>query len=215
MLLMNSLTSAEVRKSLENGAFFAASHCIGNPEELREIASALKEFYGETDVYKKVQSTVDELDTRLADIESGKLSADSSLSVTYSVLKDGFSTVDTFPSVSSVEIDENEDTIRLNTKDALIVRWISDGKLIDVTKADDAVIDLNDYADALGNYVRAEVFGEGGILYTQAFLLNAEENAAANGSKKQSFFDYGFIDCLFAIFKNWFDILARKFGKVC
>lgn len=215
MLLMNSLTSSEARKALENGTFFAASHCIGNPEELREIASALKEFYGETDVYKKVQSTVDELDTRLADIESGKLSADSSLSVTYSVLKDGFTTVDTFPSVSSVEIDENEDTIRLNTKDALIVRWISDGKLIAVTKADDAVIDLNDYADTLGNYVRAEVFGEGGILYTQAFLLNAEENAAANGSKKQSFFDYGFIDCLFAIFKNWFDILARKFGKVC
>lgn len=215
MLLMNSLTSAEARKALENGTFFAASHCIGNPEELREIADALKEFYGETAVYSKVRATVDELDARLADIESGKLAADSSLSITYSVLENGLTTVDTFPAVNSVEVNEAEDTITLNTSDALIVRWISDGKLIATTSADDAVFDLNDYADELGNYVRAEVFGEGGILYTQAFLLNAEENAAANGGKTEKFFDFGFIDCLFAIFKNWIDILGRKFAHVC
>lgn len=215
MLLMNGLTSSEARKALENGTFFAASHCIGNPEELREIAAALKEFYGETATYEKVKATVDELDTRLADIESGKLAADSSLSVTYSVLEDGFPTADTFPAVGSVEIDETNDTITLNTSDALIVRWISDGKLIATTKADDAVLDLNEYADRLGNYVRAEVFGEGGILYTQAFLLNAEDNAAANGGKSEKFFDFGFIDCLFAIFKNWIDILGRKLARVC
>ena len=180
MLLMNGLTSSEARKALENGTFFAASHCIGNPEELREIAAALKEFYGETATYEKVKATVDELDTRLAE-----------------------------------EIDEANDTITLNTSDALIVRWISDGKLIATTKADDAVLDLNEYADRLGNYVRAEVFGEGGILYTQAFLLNAEDNAAANGGKSEKFFDFGFIDCLFAIFKNWIDILGRKLARVC
>ena len=207
--------TAKARKALENGTFFAASHCIGNPEELREIAAALKEFYGETATYEKVKATVDELDTRLADIQSGKLAADSSLSVTYSVLEDGFPTADTFPAVGSVEIDETNDTITLNTSDALIVRWISDGKLIATTKADDAVLDLNEYADRLGNYVRAEVFGEGGILYTQAFLLNAEDNAAANGGKSEKFFDFGFIDCLFAIFKNWIDILGRKLARVC
>lgn len=215
MLLMNGLTSAEARAALENGTFFAASHCIGNPEELREIAAALKEFYGETATYTKVQSTVDELDARLADIESGKLAADSSLSITYSVLEDGFTTVDTFPSVTSVNVDEDNDTISLTTKDALIVRWISDGKLIATTAADKAELDLNEYADKLGNYVRAEVFGEGGILYTQAFLLNADENAAANGNKTEKFFDFGFIDCLFAIFKNWIDILGRKLAHFC
>ena len=77
------------------------------------------------------------------------------------------------------------------------------------------MLDLNEYADRLGNYVRAEVFGEGGILYTQAFLLNAEDNAAANGGKSEKFFDFGFIDCLFAIFKNWIDILGRKLARVC
>lgn len=215
ILLMDSLTSAEARKALENGTFFAASHCIGNPDELREIAAAVKEFYGETATYTNVQAVVDKLDERLADILSGKLSADSNLSETYSVLEDGFSTVDSFPSVSSIEVNEDEDTIRINTNDALIVRWISDGKLIAVTKADDAVLDLNDYADKLGNYVRAEVFGDGGILYSQAFLLNAEKNAAENGGKTERFFDLGFIDCLFAIFKNWIDILGRKFAHIC
>lgn len=215
MLLMNGLTSEEARKSLENGEFFAASHCIGNPEELREIAAALKEFFGETETYAKVKAAADELDARADGIRSGKLSADDNLSVTYSVLENGYTTVDTFPQINSIEVDETNDTVTVNTSNALIVRWISDGKLIATEKADAATLDLNEYADELGNYVRAEVFGEGGILYTQAFLLDAEENAAANGGKTEKFLDFGFIDCLFAIFKNWIDILGRKLAHVC
>lgn len=216
VLLMNGLSSAEAKTALENGTFFAASHCIGSPEELREIADAIKEFYGETPTYAKVKAAADELDARCADIESGKIAADSSLAVTYSVLdENGFTTADTFPSVNSVTVDNENGTVSLDTSDALIVRWISDGKLIAATTADNAVLNLGEYADSLGNYVRAEVFGEGGILYTQAFLLNAEENAAANGGKTEKFFDFGFIDCLFAIFKNWLDILARKFARIC
>lgn len=215
VLLMNNKTSAEARTALENGTFFAASHCIGNPEELREIAAAIKEYYGETETYNKVNDTVIALDKRAEEITNGTLKADDSLSITYSVLDDnGYTTVDTFPEITSIYVDDEKDTITLDTENALIVRWISDGKLIATTTSEDATLNLNDYKDELGNYIRAEVFGEGGILYTQAFLLNAEENAAANGDKTDRFVDFGFIDCLFAIFKNWLDIIARFFGKI-
>ena len=58
LLLMEEQTSAAARKALENGEFFAASHCLGNPDELADIAAALKEYYGETDLYQKVDGTV-------------------------------------------------------------------------------------------------------------------------------------------------------------
>ena len=89
------------------------------------------------------------------------------------------------PKVTNVVVDEKDDTITLSVDNALTVHWIADGKVIAVGNS----IDLDDYSDEIGSYVRAEAFGEGGVLYTQAFTLQydgapvAEENAI--------FFDFG------------------------
>ena len=91
----------------------------------------------------------------------------------------------------------------------MIVRWISNGKLIASQKADSAEIDLDDYSGKLGNYIRAEVFGEGGIVYTQAFLLNAEQNSGKSNPVDTGFFDIGIIDFLLGVFMNWREILSR------
>ncbi len=214
LALMPELTSAAFRSSLENGEFFAASHCLGNYDELCDIAAALKEFYGETELYGKVNGTAEEMLARIEAIENGELPADEDIGITYSTLEDGYNTAEADPRITSIEVNEATDEITVSTTDALIVRWISDGKLIETQKAGDATLDLNSYADVLGDYVRVEVFGEGGIVYTQAFLLDASVKAGTSEPVDSSFADWGILDFLVAEFNNWFAIIGRFFSNL-
>lgn len=88
------------------------------------------------------------------------------------------------PKVTNVKVDEKADTISLDVENALTVHWIADGEVIAVGDT----IDLDDYSDKIGSYVRAEAFGEGGVLYTQAFTLDYE---GAPEEEKAIFFDFG------------------------
>ena len=111
-------------------------------------------------------------------------------------------------------MNDNENTIAIAAENALLVRFISNGTVFAVKTPDAAVIDLDDYSSQLGDYVRVEVFGEGGILYTQAFLLNAEKNAGAGSVKKGVYFNLGFIDFLLAELRNWKEIIVRYFSNL-
>ncbi len=218
VLLMESLTAADAKAALQNGRFFAASHCLGNPDELYEIAEALKALYGEKNaVCKAVLAAAESMTQKVRDIESGKLDADEDIGITYSVLdKDGDTTVKTFPFVSAVAVDAVAQTITLQSEDALLVRMISNGKTVAAKRADGAVFDLDDYAGTLGDYVRFEVFGAGGMLYTQPFLLNAERNAAKNAKQpvtKGLFFDFGTFDFLIAEVHKWLRIAGVWLGS--
>lgn len=88
------------------------------------------------------------------------------------------------PKVTNVTVDEKADTISLDVENALTVHWIADGEVIAVGDT----IDLDDYSDKIGSYVRAEAFGEGGVLYTQAFTLDYD---GAPETEKAIFFDFG------------------------
>lgn len=215
LALLEEQTSAALKDCLVNGEFFAASHCLGNPDELFEIAAALKEYYGETELYNKVNDTALEMAAKVEGIENGEYDADSSIGITYSTLDDkGYNTCSSDPRISSIEVNEDTDEITINTTDALIVRWISNGELICSQKAGEATIDLNEYSDVLGDYVRAEVFGEGGIVYTQAFLLDAQAKAGTSNPVDASYSNYGVLDFLFAELNNWFAIIARFFANL-
>ena len=215
LALMPTLDSASLKTSLLNGEFFGASHCIGSPEELREIADALKELYGETELYKAVNDMAVALVEKAAQIDNGELDADESLGLAYTVLDDdGYTTCDTFPAVTSIETNDEAGTITINTTDALIVRWISNGELITTTTADEATFTLSDYAEELGDYVRAEIFGDGGIIYTQAFLLNADSKDENTKVVDDGFIDFGAIDFLVGTIANWMDILGRFFKNL-
>ncbi|MBK6090245.1 hypothetical protein, partial [Ruminococcus difficilis] len=98
-----------------------------------------------------------------------------------------------------------KNTISVKSSDALLVRWISDGKLIATTKANNGTLDLDDYADEIGGYIRAEVFGEGGIVYTQSFTLNAEQKTP----QKNHFLNLGFMDFLIPDLNNYLSLLIR------
>lgn len=88
------------------------------------------------------------------------------------------------PKVTDITVDEANDTISLSVDNALTVHWIADGKVIHVGNT----IDLDEYSDEIGSYVRAEAFGHGGVLYTQAFTLDYN-----NAPEEESgfFFDFG------------------------
>lgn len=88
------------------------------------------------------------------------------------------------PKVTNVVVDDNKDTITVSVDNALTIHWIADGKVIHVGNT----IDLDDYSDQIGSYVRAEAFGHGGVLYTQAFTL---EYDSAPESESSFFFDFG------------------------
>lgn len=215
LALLEENTNAALKSCLINGEFFAASHCLGNYDELVDIAAALKEFYGETELYNKVNGTAEEMAKKIEGIENGEYDADESIGITYSTLDgNGFNTASADPRITSIAVNEETDEITINTTDALIVRWISEGELICTQKADEATIDLNDYADELGDYVRAEVFGEGGIVYTQAVLLDAEAKAGTSNPIKGTYSNLGVLDFLFAEFNNWFAIITRFFSNL-
>ena len=211
LLLMNGLSSNGARQALEHGRFFGASHCLGNYEELLQIAEALKDFYGaENAVYRSVRSVTDAMTEKIEGIESGVYDADEDIGITYSVLDGaGYTTADTFPAVTRIRVDDAENTIALDTENALLVRFISGGQVVAVSTPENAVLDLDDYADQLGDYVRVEVFGEGGMLYTQAFLLNAAQNAGQGSAVNGTYADLGFLDFLLAVLHNWREILVR------
>ena len=88
------------------------------------------------------------------------------------------------PKVTDITVDEANDTISLSVENALTVHWIADGKVVHVGNT----IDLDEYSDEIGSYVRAEAFGHGGVLYTQAFTLEYDNAPEANDS---FFFDFG------------------------
>lgn len=74
------------------------------------------------------------------------------------------------PIVTDIKVNDRQNTISVSVdpaRDCQKIEWIANGKVI----SNDYTIDLNDYEDYLGCYVRFQLFGEGGVTYSQAFEL--------------------------------------------
>lgn len=76
------------------------------------------------------------------------------------------------PSVTSLDVNQDTDTISFAGENYDNVKWISNGVVI-AEGAGKTSLDLNDYEDVLGCYVRFTITGPGGILYSQAFPIKA------------------------------------------
>ncbi len=77
------------------------------------------------------------------------------------------------PAVSKITVDEETNTISIEGSEFDNVQWISNGQIIAQGK-DMTSIDLNEYEDVLGCYVRFQLTGPGGILYSQPFVTMAD-----------------------------------------
>lgn len=167
MMLLPDLTSDALRKSLTNGEFFAASKYLGN--------------YDEQVAYKASLEAIGTAEAKeLAGLLGNAINAN-----------DKFNATDypeaAAPAINNIVVDEAEDTITLTTENVLVTHWIADGKVIHTGNT----IDLDDYSDEIGKYVRAESLGKGGIIYTQAFVLDYD--GAPVAEKDDNFFDWGTI----------------------
>ncbi len=149
-ILMPSNTVSNLKTSLQKGQFFACSKYVGNPEEITEMSNILVNSFDPTAI-----ALGEHLKALQAEDPKAKYEAPKDVEA---------------PVVTAVAVDQNTDSITLVTKDAKCIRWIANGKTIETGNR----IDLNDHSDLIGNYVRAEIFGEGGIVYTQAFMLDYE-----------------------------------------
>lgn len=74
------------------------------------------------------------------------------------------------PAVKRITVSEEDDSITLTAENADKITWISNGEKI----AYGSSIDLGEYADKVGCYVRAILTGPGGICYTQPFTVEVE-----------------------------------------
>ena len=166
LMLMPELTSDALRKSLTNGEFFAASKYLGNYDE-----------------QVKYKDSLDKIGTPEAIALSNELN-------TAINSNDKFNATNypdaTSPAITDIVVDDAEDTISITTENTVVTHWIADGKVIHVGNT----IDLDDYSDEIGKYVRAESLGMGGIIYTQAFVLDYD---GAPKAEKENFFDWGTI----------------------
>lgn len=209
VVLAKDKTSANVKNALLNGEILPQSTCIANRDEMAQIAEGIKTHYGETALYNELITLVAEYDAEREEIIA--TNDDGQVGVSYTALNDeGYHSTGIRPVINSIAVDDAEDTITINSENAHIIRWISDGKLIATTKADGTAFDLNDYEDQIKGYVRAEIFGEGGIVYTEGFTLNAE---LAAGDGNDSIFNLGFFDFLFALVDRYSGLLVRIIGN--
>ncbi len=77
------------------------------------------------------------------------------------------------PAVSRVYVDNEEDIISFTGSEFDNVQWISEGKIIAEGEGLTS-LDLDEYKDEVGCYVRFQITGPGGILYSQPFTTMAE-----------------------------------------
>lgn len=78
------------------------------------------------------------------------------------------------PSISNIVVDQNADSITIEGADYNTIEWIADGKVI----ATGYTLDLDDVSAKVDNYVRAQLKGDNGITFTNAFAV--EMNVKSN-----------------------------------
>ncbi len=81
------------------------------------------------------------------------------------------------PVVTKIAVDDEADTITITGKNCKEIDWIADGEVIQTEslEADGEItttIKLEDHADKISCYVRAQLKGDGGICMTQAFICD-------------------------------------------
>ena len=170
---MPSNTAANLKSNMAKGEFFAASKYVGNYDEQVTLRDELKAINA-----PEAQDMIASLDAIIAQSDIDHANGDDGCK--YEAPADAAP-----PIFTNVAVDENEDTIALTAENALVVHWIADGKVIHVGNT----IDLDDYSDEIGSYVRAEAYGYGGVIYTQAFVLDYD--GAPEADPIGTFFDWG------------------------
>lgn len=163
MAQLPAQSAQALKECLANGQFFGCSIYCGNVDELTAYRDEIALADGEAAAAfaAELTATVNAINEETA---AGKQNT------TWKAAEDAAPV-----RVTRVAVDDAEDTITVTAENALTVHWIADGKVI----CTGSTIDLDDYSDQIGSYVRCEAFGPGGVVYVQPFLLSYDGAPAA------------------------------------
>lgn len=81
------------------------------------------------------------------------------------------------PTISNIVVDQDADTITIESANYNTIEWIADGKVVATGNA----VDLDDISANVDNYIRAQLVGDNGISFTNAF--GVEMNAKSNDGR--------------------------------
>lgn len=73
-----------------------------------------------------------------------------------------------YASIHSLNVDDDNDTITVVASNYDVIEWIADGEII----ATGETLDLREYSDEIGCYVRFQIKNEGGIVCSQPFVCD-------------------------------------------
>ena len=73
-----------------------------------------------------------------------------------------------YADIQSLMVDDEKDTITVIASDYDVIEWIADGEII----ATGETLDLREYSDEIGCYVRFQLKSEGGIVCSQPFVCD-------------------------------------------
>lgn len=77
------------------------------------------------------------------------------------------------PTISNIEVDQTADSITITGADYNRIEWVADGEVI----ATGETLMLDDHAAGIDNYVRAQLIGDNGISFTNAFGITIDEKS--------------------------------------
>lgn len=113
------------------------------------------------------------------------------------------------PTISNIEVDENADSITITGADYNTIEWVADGKVI----ATGETLDLDDHAADIDNYVRAQLKGDNGISFTNAFGVTVDEESVATNNGRFLSDDEAALAALEAVDRTTADVnVQRDFG---
>lgn len=72
------------------------------------------------------------------------------------------------PTISNIVVDQKADTITIEGDNHNVIEWVADGKII----ATGNTLEIADHAAEIDNYVRAQLKGDNGISFTNAFGID-------------------------------------------
>ena len=116
------------------------------------------------------------------------------------------------PLVSNIIVNQEENTITVvpdESRNCQSIQWIANGNVIST----DYTIDLNDYEDLLGCYVRFQLRGTGGMTYSQAFELKYEGRVDDEIPEMETSTPFGNIPS-FYYHSIWYSLLALIIEKL-
>ena len=73
-----------------------------------------------------------------------------------------------YAKIRSLNVDDDNDTITVVADNYDVIEWIADGKVITTGET----LDLREFSDEIGCYVRFQIKNEGGIVCSQPFVCN-------------------------------------------